>query len=405
MSEDIKALLTELNEQTRSMGANIKELISYKDEDGKWKTTADKRFADIEGAIKTRGIHLPGLEDDKIIRDFNLPGVMMDVATGRRDKKLAKEWDLLDECKRTMSTDVDTKGGYVVPPVVTTNIIEKQRPRSVALSLGATEMKDIGGTPLHIPKETGVPTIAETAEGGTISFSDAAFGEVQFTPKELSGGVVSTRRLGMLSNPAVRPLFERRLASELALRMDYLILKGTGSSNQPLGILNHAGIGSVSLGTDGGPITWAKLIDLEGELEDDNALVGKIGIAFHGKVRRHCAKIVDGDGRPLFNREPGGNGSLPIKTLMGYPYLVSNQLPTNLTKAAGTNLAEFLLGNWEDCAIGYWGGLLLERTMEATVGGVSTFETHKEAVKVVQLFDSHLLRDESFAAFTDVNYS
>ena len=70
-------------------------------------------------------------------------------------------------------------------------------------------------------------------------------------------------------------------------------LFGLGSSNQPLGIFNTSGIGSVVGGTNGGQVT----------------------------------------------------------------ILVSNQLPNSGTKGTGTNLSSLIYGNWSDLIIGEWGAL------------------------------------------------
>ena len=398
MEDSEKTLLAEIHKETQNLGKNVRELVAYKEADGTWKTTADKRFTAIEGAMKIRGFMPAGMEDDKEAKKFNLARAMFAVATGDWSKAQLEK-SMGEECKRTLSTDVDSKGGYIVPMIAQPRVIEKLRPQSIIFGLGVTELGDVGGSPIVFPKETGVPTIAEYAENGAISFSDPSWGEVTMEPKMLAGGVVSSRRLAGMANPALLPMLERRLASELALRLDYLCFKGTGSSNQPLGIANHA-IGSVAIGTNGGPLTYAHLIDLEGTLEDLFALKGRLGFAFHGKIRRKLAKLMDGDNRPLFNRDVAG-GSLPVRTLIGYPYAVGMQLPTNLTKAAGVSLAEVYFGNFEDAILAYFGPLVLEQTIEATVNSSSAFEKHQMAVKVVQDFDFRLARTDSFAMISD----
>ena len=65
--------------------------------------------------------------------------------------------------------------------------------------------------------------------------------------------------------------------------IDTAAINGSGSSNQPLGILNTSGIGSVAGGTNGLAPTLDHLLDLKKEVAVDNADVASCGYLTNAK--------------------------------------------------------------------------------------------------------------------------
>ena len=84
-------------------------------------------------------------------------------------------------------------------------------------------------------------------------------------------------------------------------QIDLAAINGTGSNNQPLGILNTTGIGSVAIGNNGGAPTIDKLIDLKGEVAIDSADVATAGFLINAKTEKTLSKLKDGDGRYLLD--------------------------------------------------------------------------------------------------------
>jgi HK97 family phage major capsid protein len=46
-----------------------------------------------------------------------------------------------------------------------------------------------------------------------------------------------------------------------------------------------------------------------------------------------------------------------MNNLYGYPIVVSQQVPANLSKGSGSNLSAMLFGVWSDLLIGQWSGI------------------------------------------------
>ena len=179
------------------------------------------------------------------------------------------------------------------------------------------------------------------------------------------------------------------LATSLALAIDSAAINGSGSSNQPTGVLNTSGIGSVVGGTNGAAPDWADIVDLESAVAIDNADMGALGFLTNAATR----------GKLLQTEKASGTAQYvwsDSNTLRGYNAAVSNQVPSNGTKGTGTALSSMVFGNWNDLIIGTWGGI--DINVDTSTGSASG------TVRVVALQDVDIAvrHAESFAAMTDI---
>ena len=134
-------------------------------------------------------------------------------------------------------------------------MVDALRAALVIRGLGARIVSGlVANTDLPRLKQTA--TAQWVAENSAISPSDEAFDHVALRPRHC-GGIVEVSR-NMLQQPSIdiEMWVRRDLAEVLARALDSAAINGTGASNDPVGILNTAGIGSVALGTNGGPLTY-----------------------------------------------------------------------------------------------------------------------------------------------------
>jgi HK97 family phage major capsid protein len=197
-----------------------------------------------------------------------------------------------------------------------------------------------------------------------------------------------SRRLLLQSSMDVEAFIRSELATTLALEIDRAAINGSGSSNQPTGILNVSGIGAVAGGTNGAAPDWADIVDLESAVSVDNADMGALGYLTNASVR---GKLLQTEKASSTGQYVWGEGN----TLRGYNAAVSNQVPSNLTKGSGTGLSAILFGNWNDLIIGTWGGI--DINIDTSTGSASG------TVRVVALQDVDIAvrHAESFAAMQD----
>ncbi len=269
--------------------------------------------------------------------------------------------------------------------------IDRLRNRTRVRALGATVLTGLHGN-ISIPRRTGSSNTGWVAENAALTASDPTFDAVTLSPKHAGAIMEWSRNMIMQASPDVEQLARNDLALQLAETLDLAAINGSGSGNQPLGILGTAGIGSVAIGANGGPVTWDKVVDLMAEVEIDNA--EGTGFLTNSKVVKSGRKTlkVSGDAGAGFIIE--GNESLA-----GYPLAVTNLAPSNLTKGTSTGVCSALIfGNWSDLLIGVWSELdILVNPYESTA-----YSKGNVSIRAMMTVDIDVRHAESFAAIADL---
>jgi HK97 family phage major capsid protein len=257
------------------------------------------------------------------------------------------------------------------------------------MSMGTTILTDLQGN-IAIPRATAGSTGYWVAENGGSTESQQAFDQVSLTPKTCGAFVDYSRRLLLQSSIAVEAFVRMDIARTLALLIDLAAINGSGASNQPRGILNTVGIGSVAGGTNGLAPTWDNVVDLESAVANTNALTGSLGYLTNTRVRgrlKRTQMFASTNGMPIW----GLDG-----TLNGYRSEVSNQVPNTLTKGTSSGVCSAILfGNWADLLIGMWGGL--DMMVDPYTGAVAG----TKRVVALQDVDVTVRYVSSFAAMAD----
>ena len=254
-----------------------------------------------------------------------------------------------------------------------------------------TMMSGLTGN-VSIPRLTGSSSAAWYAEQGTIGESTPTFDAVTLSPEVLAGMVSYSRKMMAQSLPNVESIVRRDLATVIGLELDRSVINGSGSSNQPRGILNTTGIGDVAIGTNGGAPQWVDTMNLIQEVASANAdgrgvfIVNSATEAF----LRATPRIASTDSRMMLEGSEG---------IAGREVLVSNNVPSNLTKGTGTGLSAIIYGNLSDVMIGTWGGL------EIVVDPYTDLATSTIRLAAFYHVNLALRHPESFAAIKDADVS
>ncbi|GAG82190.1 unnamed protein product, partial [marine sediment metagenome] len=156
--------------------------------------------------------------------------------------------------------------GLVATEQLPQNFIEALRNKTKVIGLGALTLSGLVGD-IAIGKQSGVATAYWVAEGGDVSESDSAYTVLPMAPKTVGAATPYSRQMLMQSNPSIDILVMSDLATVLALAFDLAAIDGTGANNQPTGVLNTNGIGSV-IGTTLG---WDAVVEFETDVNAANA--------------------------------------------------------------------------------------------------------------------------------------
>ena len=274
---------------------------------------------------------------------------------GRDSRGIMIPADVLYRDLTTSTASGTSKAGNTVATdLLAERFIDVLRNRMVLNTLGAQFLTGLQGN-VAIPRKTSAADVYWVGENSapTESTNKPAFDQVTMSPKTLAAYVDYSRRLMLQSSLDVEAMVRNDLATSIAVAMDGAAVAGSGT-NRPTGVLNTSGIGSVTLGTNGGAPTWAMVTNLVKEVEVDNALNGAAAFLTNGQVKAKMANT------PRQASGVEGNFILgpDIANLFGYPLITSQQVPSNLSKgsASGT-LSAMIFGVWSDLLVGQWSGI------------------------------------------------
>jgi HK97 family phage major capsid protein len=309
-------------------------------------------------------------------------------------------WDLAAGSGHETRTGVlnTTTGTGSIPTILAPTLIDLLRTRMAVRAAGCTVMTDMHGL-FAIPRQSGAGTGYWVAESGAPTASNQTIDQVAFSPKTVGAYTDYSRRFLEESNQSAEQFVKNDLMAVVARALDLAALAGTGSSNQPTGILNYASIPTVSLGTNGAAPTYPALVQMETQVAVANADFGNLSYMVNAQGRstlKQTAKI--GSTFPVYlwdTQSPDANG-VPQGLVNGYSARVSNQLPSNLTKGTGTALSPIIFGNWSDLVIALWSGL------DVLVDPYTGSNSGTVRVVVLQDADINLRHKESFSVIVDM---
>lgn len=296
-----------------------------------------------------------------------------------------------DVMRRDLVAGTPTAGGNTVATdMLASSFIELLRNRMALDKLGITVLSGLNGN-VAIPRQSGGATAYWVAENNAPTESQQTIDQVTLTPKTVGAFTDISRRLLLQSSIDVEGFVRSDLATILALAIDSAGINGTGASNQPTGVLNTAGIGSVAGGTNGANVTWQNIIDLESAIATANADVGNMAYLTNAKQRgrmKSIQKVATYGDTFIWD-----GGTAPLN---GYGAVISNQVPSNLTKGTSNGVCSAILfGAWNNLVMGLWGGLdlMVDPYTGSTAGTVR--------VVALQDVDFAVRHAESFAAMKD----
>jgi HK97 family phage major capsid protein len=286
----------------------------------------------------------------KDVKNYSLSRAIL----GFSEKKLKDIAPFEAECSMEMEKKLGKKAnGFFIPPEVIRalstsgatagltlvgtdhlggSFIDMLRERSKILALGVESLNGLVGD-VSIPKQTGAGTVEHVTEGSTGTYGDQTFSSVTMSPYTLRGNTAFSRELLAQSNPSVDRLIMVDLAREFALKVDEMILNGTGSG-EPTGIINTSLIGAV----DGASFGWEQAVELETDVLGANGDVGSLSLVCRPSVMGLLKTRDKADGAAKFIWE--GN------SVNAYNSVTTTKCPAST----------IVFGAYAAVLLGFWGG-------------------------------------------------
>ena len=249
--------------------------------------------------------------------------------------------------KRTAST-VFANNTSVASPQGT--FVEALRPMTTVIRAGAQMLTDLNGTVILPRGKKGVAVWEGETDDNEVS--GAGLDGVKLSPKRLTFKTPFSKMLAKtIGSLQAEEVFRNDALLAIAEGVDKAALAGAAASTVPTGIINMADVNAVAIGTNGGALTYAAVLQMiQKQLEADSF---REGLSWVTSARTftgaHSISKDTGSGKFLVNDEN--------QTMQGLPIYPSNHIPTDLAKGSGTNLSALILGWFPGLTIGQFGVL------------------------------------------------
>ncbi len=257
----------------------------------------------------------------------------------RRDRS-----NLTEVEKRALSEGVDSAGGFLTPETLGVQMIDRLRNKCRIFEAGASLVPMLTDQ-LLLARLTGAVTPSWKAEGNAVATSDPTFDRVTLKCTTLPLIIRLSQELWDDLSPEAATLIEDEMLGALAIELDRVILRGSGSTPEPKGILNQTGVTlQNSAGNPNGQILngYSDFATAIGKVRSNNlepnaAIINAVTAASLDGLK-------DSTGQPL--RPPTS-----VQGIM--PFLVSNIVPATATLGtSGAVCSEAYVAQWDQVLIG-----------------------------------------------------
>ena len=231
-------------------------------------------------------------------------------------------------------------------------LIDILRNRLVVAQAGATTLFGLTSN-VSFPRQIVANTLNWVGENPSSANTPGAatFDNVTLSPKTAMVSTAYSRQLLIQASFDAASVVANDIAMVNAIGLDYAALNGVGSSSQPTGLRVQSGIGNKTLGAAGANLAWADVVSMETTVAAANGDIGSISWLFTPGTR--------GKLKTTLQNTTSGAAYIwgPDDRVNGYRALVTNQLPTNLTKGTSTTICHAaLFGVFSELLVATFGG-------------------------------------------------
>ena len=242
-----------------------------------------------------------------------------------------------------------TTGAGAVPVWTSiTEFVDYLYPKMVGPQLGFDYMTGLQGQ-TKIPRQNSVPTVTAVAEQGAATGSQPGLDYVLLNPHTIVAKVTISRKFAMQSVVAADRYVYNAGSRIIAVQADQWALTGSGTSNQPAGLVNNSALTQFvpATGTSNA-LTFGNSLTMQQQVATANANFGNLGWVTSPLGYANLSQQPKiGTTYPLFLIEDGKINGLPI--------MQSSQIPANVVYSGTTGLTYLIYGNFEMLVVGFFG--------------------------------------------------
>ncbi len=269
---------------------------------------------------------------------------------------LAREFSKSQE--RALNAGSSAAGGIFVPDEISNEIIDILRPATTFIQGGPKRVTFDRGN-YHVPAAASGATAFWRGEGRPITPSQPTFRDINMSAKFLGALVPITDQLLRWSRIDIQDWVQRDMAEAMGTELDRAAYFGAGTVNEPLGLINITGIGSVN---QSGVTVAAIELDaskLELNMMNTNLPMNRAAWIMNPRSFMFLQNLRDGNGNRYFPELNQANPTWRTK-----PVFVTTAFPATL--GVGTNESLVALIYFGDIYYGESRSLIFKVSDEAT---------------------------------------
>jgi hypothetical protein len=247
---------------------------------------------------------------------------------------------------RDLNVSTFGQGGAFVETTVAPEVIDILRNRPVVRKLGCTVLSGLSGN-VALPRETGAATPQSFPEQGIANTSTQSLDQITMTPHRVTVSTQFSRQLLLQSAVDCEAFIRADLQKAINVKIDALAIAGSGAGDEPCGLLNTAGVGSVLFG---GTASWSSVVSFESAL-------AQVNVVNDGSQSWILSPLAKSRWKTIAKTGVGVTSVVPIFLIEdrpddrglfvcdGYNGACTNNVPGNLA----------ILGKMSDLVLGIWG--------------------------------------------------
>ena len=245
--------------------------------------------------------------------------------------------------QQTVSQDAGDFGGELVQNQAP-RVIDGLEPKLWIEEMGATLLTGLSGGDIPMPVANNY-NFEWLAEGANITPQKNQFNGPVLNPKRAGASVSMSNRLIMQSSVDVEALVRRKLARGWENTINSAAINGPGGV-APTGILNYTGV-NVAADVAAAAATYAKIVELQGLIEEDDATEESLGYLLHPKLKAALKTKGKASSSDTF--------FIDRNELDGYMYKSTSLIPVGTP--AGGPVYPLIYGDMAQLYIGQWGAV------------------------------------------------
>lgn len=266
---------------------------------------------------------------------------------------------------KDLSEGTGSAGGYLVPTSQSKELISlvnnfsvmQKLSREVPMASHQVTFPTLTGglTAYWVPEATdteGLTPDGTHQEDGEKVRSDLTLGQMSLTTHTCAVKVVVSNQLLVDSDPSVDGILQGLFAETLGNALDVAILRGAGTSTDPItGLVNKITTNALSAGVG---FDWDDVIDLVHAVYENSPNAPEVPVIGHSKAEKILMKLKDNDSRYIYE---GPNRTKGMPTVWGEPFYRNGNILTNL--GVGSDETRLFAGDFRYAYVGVRAGLVI----------------------------------------------